>query len=68
MRHIFMSNDKTKLSPDSLLKKFTSKESQSDNGFNEFLNKVKPSYAIISVGVDNKYYHLYPPIYVSDDP
>ena len=36
-----MSNDKTKLSPNSLLKKFTSKESQNDDGFVEFLNKVK---------------------------
>lgn len=36
-----MSNDKKKLSPNSLLKKFTSKESQNNNGFTEFLNKVK---------------------------
>lgn len=36
-----MSDDRTKLSPNSLLKKFVSNESLNDDGFNEFLNKVK---------------------------
>lgn len=36
-----MSNNKSKLSPNSLLKKFTSNGSQNDDGFTKFLNKVK---------------------------